>query len=95
MSPLWIRLASLLCWRVDDLPIRFHIDNRPAFRLCFVETFVESADTGLAIIGPFALGIGMVNIERESWAVSGGGPLEHLQVAVRIAKCRYGATADV
>jgi len=48
--------------RINDLPVLLHIDHCPTFRLCFVEALVEAAYAGLAIVGPFVLGIGVVDI---------------------------------
>jgi len=55
-------LSSVLVMRVNDLPVLLHVDNRPAFRLCFVESFVETSKAGFSVIGPFALGIGVVDV---------------------------------
>jgi hypothetical protein len=41
-----------------------HIDNRPAARWRFVERLVELADVRLAVVSPFAFGIGMVDDEN-------------------------------
>jgi hypothetical protein len=42
-------------------PVLFHVHHRPGTLLGFVERFIEPADRGLAIIGPFPFRIGMVN----------------------------------
>jgi len=55
---------------VNDLPVLLHVDNRPAFRLCFVEAFVEVAKAGFSVVGPFALSIGVVDVERKSRPLS-------------------------
>ena len=54
----------------------------------------------LAVVGPFARGIGVMHIETEARAGSPAGPLEHLQVehlqvAIRIAERRDRTVADV
>ena len=36
----------------DDLPILLHVDNRPAFRLCYVEALVEA---GLSRLRPILM----------------------------------------
>src|SRR5687768_17570214 len=64
-------------------PIVLHARDGPAAGLGFIQPFVEAADAGLAVIGPFARGVGMMDIETEVRASASGGPLEHLQVAVR------------
>ena len=81
--------------RVDHLPVSLHVYNGPAFRCCFVEPFLQAADAGIAVISPFSVAIGMVNVEGESRPRSGRGPLQHLQVAIRVAESGDGAAADV
>ena len=48
---------------------------------------MEVADGGRAVAGPFALGIGVMHIEAEARFRTGTGPLQHLQIAIRIAEC--------
>ena len=67
--------------------------ERPGAR--FVERLVEPSDRRVAIVRPFALGIGVVDQKHESLAGSGGGPLEHLKVAVGVAERSDRPTADV
>jgi two-component system sensor histidine kinase CreC len=43
--------------------------------LCFVKAFIEAADAGLAIVGPFALGVRVMDVEAQARAAAGGGPL--------------------
>jgi len=81
--------------RINDHPVSLHVDNCPAFRLCFVEAFVEAAKAGFSVVGPFALGIGVVDVERESRPLSGSGPLQHLQVTVAVAERGNGSPADL
>lgn len=50
---------------------------------------------GLAVVGPFAHGIGVMNDEGKTRTCATSGPLQHLEVAVRIAKGRNGAAADM
>ena len=80
---------------VNDLPVLLHVDNRPVFRLCFVEAFVQATNAGFSVVGPFALAIGVVDVERKSRSLSGSGPFQHLQVSVGIAERCDRATADV
>ena len=63
-----LSFKSLMLERVDAFPVIFHIDDRPAFNLGFVESLVETSDLRFAVIGPFALGVGVVNIEAEAGA---------------------------
>ena len=80
---------------IDRLPVVFHARDGPASGFCFVEAFVELADVGLAVIGPFALGIGVMDGEAESWAAACGGSLQHLEVAIGVAEGGKRASADM
>ena len=60
-----------------------------------VERLVEPADIGIAVVGVFALGVGVVDDEAQGrGAVLHRGPLEHLQVAIRVAEGDDRAAAD-
>ena len=87
--------TSLLRRRVNNLLFLLHVCNCPAFRLCFDEAFVQTSDAGIAIISPFAIGVSVVNVEAETRTTAAGGPLQHLQISVGIAKSGDGAPADV
>jgi hypothetical protein len=45
----------------------------------------------LAIVGPLALGVGVVNEEAEASPRGGGRPLQHLHVTVGIAERGCGS----
>src|SRR5262245_11280637 len=93
VSPLgWCR--PRLLERVDLLPVGFHVDDRPAPRLRLVERLVESADVRLAVVGPFAGRVGVMDDAHEPRALAGRRPLEHLLVAVRVAEREHGPPAD-
>ena len=47
--------------RKNRFPIVLHAHDRPAFRFRFVPCLVELADVRLAVVGPFALGVGVMN----------------------------------
>jgi hypothetical protein len=47
------------------LPILLHVHHSPTAGLGFIETLVQAADAGLAVVGPCALGVGMVDIETD------------------------------
>ncbi len=61
----------------------------------FIQTLVELANVGLAVVGPLALGIGVMNVKAESESLASGRPLQHLQITVRVPKCCDGAAANV
>ena len=70
-----------------------HIHNGPAVSPGLVEGFVETANGRLTIVGIFALGIGVMDDEAETRPRTGGGPLDHLQVAVGVAKSASAAAS--
>src|SRR5262245_61817342 len=63
------RCSAALEWK-DDLPVAFHVHDGPVLGPRFVETFVELADAGLAVVGPFALCVGMVNVETQPRSIA-------------------------
>jgi hypothetical protein len=85
---------SLLLEREHPLPVRLHVHDRPAPRLGLGEPFLEPADVR-AVVGPLAVGVGVVDVQAEARAGDGGRPLQHLEVAVRVAERRDRPPADV
>ena len=72
-----------------SLPVVLHVDDGPALLRGLVERLVELADVRSAIVGIFALGVGVVDDEAEPRRpCSPGRPLQHLQVAVGVAERR-------
>src|SRR5439155_19883009 len=63
--------SSLFAGREDSFPIVFHAYDGPAFGVGFVESFVEPADAGVAVVGPFTLRVGMVDVKTEARARAG------------------------
>ena len=53
--------------RKDALPVFFHVHDRPAIGLRFIEALVELTDRRLTVVGPFALGVRVVDIEAEAF----------------------------
>src|SRR5260221_2715716 len=94
MSLFFMAMSPLLFESENFLPVVLHADHGPAAGIGFVEPLVEAADARFAVVGPFAAGVVVVNVEAETRALAGGGPLQHLQVAVRIAERRDGPAAD-
>src|SRR5262245_4322210 len=80
--------------RVDLLPVGLHVDDRPAPRLGLVERLVQPADVRLAVVRPFASRVGVMDDAHEPLALAGRRPLEHLLIAVRVAKREHGPPAD-
>src|SRR6266436_2926186 len=78
---------ELLIWRREDhLPIALHVDDRPALGVRLIERLVELSYMRGAVIGVLALGVGVMDDPHESRTASRRGPLQHLQIAVGIAK---------
>ena len=50
---------------------------------------------GIAVIGPFAFGVGVMYEHTESWALARVGPLQHLQVTIGISGGEDRAAPDV
>ena len=61
-------LSSLLHFSLREhrLPVVLHVDDRPALRLGLVERLVELADVRVAVVGEFALGVGVVDDQARS-----------------------------
>ena len=61
----------------------------------FVETAVELAEMGFAVVGILAPRIVMVHEHAKPCDVAGGGPLEHLEIVIQIAEGCNRAPANV
>src|SRR5262245_57052898 len=72
--------------RKDCFPVLLHAHNGPTSCFGFIERLVEAADGGLAVVGPFTLGVGVMDQAGKARAATGDRPLEHLEVAVGIAE---------
>lgn len=88
------RLRLLGLRRVDRIPISLHVCDRPTTRPRLVQRFVETPDVRISIVGPFTVSVSMMNDRAKSTALTGSGPLQHLEVAVGIAKCGDWPAAD-
>src|SRR5262249_14230382 len=80
--------------REHPLPFLLHAHHGPAPRLRLVESLVQAADAGLAVIRPFALRVVMVDVETKARSSPRGGPLQHLQVAVGVPEGGDGPAPD-
>ena len=84
------------CWKAKIFfQSSFMLTTVQPFGGGFVEGLVELADGRFAVVGILALGVGVVDDEHQACAGTRGRPLQHLLVAVGVAKCSDGATADV
>ncbi len=59
-----------------------------------VQCLVERADARVTIVCPFARRVGVVHQQRQARTLAGGSPLEHLLVAIGVAKSRDGPAPD-
>src|SRR5215510_6933645 len=89
-----IRSSMLPRGRIDDVPVVLHAHDSPPLRHGFIPTFAELLQLVGTVIGVFARRVVMVNEHRETRSASGRCPLEHLQIAVGIAKGRNRTAAD-
>jgi hypothetical protein len=81
--------------RVNNLPVLLHVHHGPPPVDRFIQRLIQMTNFRFAIIGPFALGIGVADQERQARTLSGSCPLQHLQVAVGVAECGDRTPADV
>ncbi len=52
-------------WQKDFFPVLFHVYNCPSLFMSFIQPLVEFANVGLAIVGPLAFGIRVLNVKTE------------------------------
>ena len=77
-----------------DLPVILHVDHNPATLSGLVETSVEAAHVRVAVVGPFALVVRVVDDHSKARSLASCGPLQHLKVTIGIAEGRDGAQTD-
>src|SRR4029079_6827531 len=63
--------------RENHIPVALHVYDSPAFCICFIESLVETAHVGFAIVGPFAVRIGVTHQAPEAPAIATPRTLEH------------------
>src|ERR1700704_2614908 len=68
--------------------------DRPPAPERFIPGLVEPSDRRVAVIGPFAHGVGVVDEAHEAGAAPRRGPFQHLLVAVGISEREDGTAAD-
>jgi hypothetical protein len=81
--------------RENTLPVALHVNDCPSSRLRFIESLVETANAGISVVSPLAVGIRVMNIEAKAPATARSYPLEHLQVAIGVTERGDWATANV
>jgi hypothetical protein len=97
------RLGARSRWK-DLFPIGLHVDNRPAIYRCSVQCLVQLADVRMAVIGIFALCVGMMHDEAQTTSATKSQarsvtrqsrPLQHFKIAIRIPKGGDRTAPDV
>src|SRR5262245_61547926 len=78
----------------DLLPVALHVDHGPAPGVRLGERLVELADRRGLVVRPLALRVGVMDEADEARPGPGGGPLQHLLVAVGVAEGEDRAAAD-
>src|SRR3954451_5363637 len=80
------RVAPLLLERKDALPVSLHIHHGPVIHGSGVQRLVESAEVRFAIICVFTFGVSVMNENAKAYSTAHGRPLQHFEVAIRVAK---------
>lgn len=86
--------ASSTLKQKNVFPVVLHINDCPSFCQRFIKCFIKVANRRFAIVGPSAVSVRVVNKQCEPLALPGSSPLQHLQVAIRVAESGNWATAD-
>ena len=63
--------VSFLCGRKDRFPIVLHAHDGPAFGFRLIKPLVQFPDVRLAVVGPFAVSIGVMNVKTKARATAG------------------------
>jgi hypothetical protein len=75
-----------------------HAYDDPTTHVCFVDCFVEAANVGVAVVGVFALGIGVMDKDGKpvprTARLARSCVLQHLRVAVGVAESHNRAPAN-
>ena len=85
---------SVMTVMENRLPVALHVHDDPAAPGRPSESARELTDVGRAVVGPFPLGVGVMDDEAEREPGRRCRPLEHLEVAVGVAECRDRTPAD-
>ena len=79
---------------VDELPIALHVHDRPVPCTCLDKCLVQPSNRRVTIIGPFALGVRVVDQAHQAQTTSSGGPLQHLMVSIGITEGENRTATD-
>ena len=81
-------------WK-NGLPVPFHVDHGPSIDRRGIERLVELSHTRLAVVGVFAVRIGVMHHDTKSASACFGRPLQHLEIPVRVPERRDRPAADL
>src|SRR5215207_11054025 len=87
--------APRLLERKDALPVSLHIHHGPVIQGSGVQRLAESAKVRFAIICVFTFGVSVMNENAKAYSTAHGRPLQHFEVAIRVAKGGDRTAADV
>ena len=79
----------------NALPVLLHVHDRPALSLGLVECLVEPSDVRGTVVGPLALGVGVVHEAHEARTATRDRPLQHLVVTVGVAESEQRPLANI
>src|SRR6266478_2807462 len=86
--------AALLKFE-NALPVVFHIDDRPFIQRGGVQRFVEATKGRVPVVSIFAFGVGMMNNQAKAASTGHRRPLQHFEIAVRVAERSDRSAADI
>src|SRR5258705_3869196 len=81
--------------RENHIPVQFHVHDGPAPGLRLVERLVEFPDARLAVVGPFAHGVRVMDKTPEAGTLARGRPLQHLQITLGNAQAENRPATDI
>src|SRR5215204_7543810 len=87
--------APRLLERKHALPVSLHIHHGPVIHGSGIQRLVESAKVRFAIVCVFAFGVGVMNEKAKAYSTAHGRPLQHFEVAIRVAKGGDRTAPDV
>src|SRR5260221_7121965 len=90
-----LRVGAALLKCENALPVVFHIDDRPFIQRGGVQRFVEATKGRVPVVSIFAFGVGMMNNQAKAASTGHRRPLQHFEIAVRVAERSDRSAADI
>ena len=78
----------------DAVPVVLHVGHNPFIHCGGVEGFVEATEARVSVVGVFAFRVGVMDNQAKADATGHRRPLQHFDIAIGIAECRYRTAAD-